>query len=67
MCLYFLLMCSAFFCLWNSSYFLLRVHGGYNNLLYTNYILFAGSLSLLIVVWAVNPGYLNKKDGFEIV
>ena len=68
MIFYYFLMAFSFTCLWFSSYYLLRMHGGYNILLYTNYILYCMSLLLVLVVSQIEPGYLKTNvDNFDFI
>jgi len=65
--LYCILMSFSFFCLYNSSFYILKIHGGYNCILYINYCLFVLTVIFCFAVWATEPGYLKKIDGFDWV
>lgn len=60
-------MSVSFFCLYHSSFYLLREHGGYDLVLYINYALLVATLVLCLMVWKTQPGYLKKVDGFDWV
>ena len=60
-------MIFSFFCFHNSSYYILRLHGGYDLLLYTNYTLFVLTWLFFIMVSITDPGFLKKQEKFNFV
>ena len=69
--LYLALMSVSFVILCNSTYYLLdkygEEYGGYRWLVNTNYALFCISISLCLIVYATNPGYLESNKNFDWV
>jgi hypothetical protein len=53
--------------LWTTTFYILKAHGDYAFQLWSSNILFFASLALCITIWKVEPGYLERKPGFEFV
>jgi hypothetical protein len=65
--LYFVLMGTTYCALWTSTFYVLNAKGGYRGQIWTCNIFFILSLVLCITIWKTPPGYLERKEDFEIV
>ena len=67
MWIYFLLMGISYLCLHFSTYYFLGLSGSNFYVLLVNKATFIVTLVLCLVVWAIQPGYLEKSPKFDWV